>query len=98
MTYVKYLDKNTVSYAPRNLRTSDKTILNFNKNPEIMRQYGFKPLCEADSVVDYDRPFHIEYKDYENEVKEVVVYDALVDDDPAADHSGAATVDTEQAE
>ena len=86
MAYVKYIDEHTVKYAPLNYQTADKTILNFRNSPELVRQYGYKPLEEAEK--DYSRPFHIEFEEFDDVIKEVIVYDPLDDDDPAADNSG----------
>ena len=94
--FVKVIDTRTIKRAPLNLVLPDKTILNFRYNETLMREYGYKPLVEVEK--DYSKLFHIEYEETETEIKEVIVYDPLVDDDPAIDNSSNTDPDPENIE
>lgn len=41
------LENNKLIYAPKNLKIGDKLILNFNKNVELMQQYGYKEVVDV---------------------------------------------------
>ena len=42
-----------LSYPPKNLKLDDgKLILNFNKNEELMRQYGYKDIIDVKPAYD----------------------------------------------
>ena len=40
------LENNKLVYAPRNYNTGANLILNFNKNIDLMKQYGFKEVID----------------------------------------------------
>ena len=69
--YVKYIDETTIEQAPVNLGT----IINFNLNEDLMREYGYKPLVPLGELPETNRMLHIGYEETENTVNEVVVYD-----------------------
>lgn len=46
------LKNNNLTYAQKNFDTGVNLILNFNKNVELMKQYGFKEVI--DNKPDYD--------------------------------------------
>ncbi len=64
--YVK-LDAETgvISYAPKNLGEH----LNFNKNVELMLEYGFKPLVLAEK--EDGKKYSITYKETKTQIKEI---------------------------
>lgn len=53
--YAKLI-KNKLQYAPKNYKTNDVLILNFNKNIELMKKYGFKEVI--DIKPEYDSSTH----------------------------------------
>lgn len=40
------LKNNNLTYAPKNFNTGANLILNFNKNVELMKKYGFKEVID----------------------------------------------------
>lgn len=46
------LENNKLIYAPINLKVGDKLILNFNKNVELMQQYGYKEVVDIKQAYD----------------------------------------------
>ena len=52
---------NTLEVAPQTYTKSDGTVIfNFNKNEELMKSYGFKPVRET--VPPYDKQFERLYQ------------------------------------
>lgn len=51
------LENNKLTYAPKNYDTGENLILNFNKNEELMKKYGFKEVLnikpEYDNCTQY---------------------------------------------
>lgn len=50
------LENEKLIYAPKNYKTPTHLILNFNKNVELMEQYGFKEV--VDTKPTYDNSTH----------------------------------------
>lgn len=74
MKYGK-LEDGKINYAPRNFITEDgQTILNFNSNEELMLEYGFKPIQEADKPY---YPYSISYKETKLVIKEIIIPNIL---------------------
>ena len=46
------LENNKLVYAPRNFNTGENLILNFNKNEELMKKYGFKEVIDDKPIYD----------------------------------------------
>lgn len=44
--YAKLIS-NKLTYAPKNFNTGDNLILNFNKNMNLMKKYGFKEVVDV---------------------------------------------------
>lgn len=55
LNYAKLM-KNKLTYAPRNYNTGENLILNFNRNPILMNEYGFKEV--VDIKPGYDSSTH----------------------------------------
>lgn len=50
------LENNKLTYATKNYNTEENLILNFNKNIELMKQYGFKEVVDIRPI--YDETTH----------------------------------------
>ena len=63
--YAKFIDENTVRYAPRKLITPHLVAFNFNENEELMKKEGYLPLVETNTREDvsdethYARPTYV---------------------------------------
>lgn len=67
-----------VEYAPINYETEDgNLILNFNKNEQLMTQYGYKMVIEQ--IPEYDmnieRIYEKEYIEYEDNI--IIIYEKI---------------------
>lgn len=51
------LENNRLIHAPKNYKTPIYLILNFNKNIELMEQYGFKKVVEVRPEYDYETQY-----------------------------------------
>ena len=70
MDYVKLEDGN-ITKAPLNYITDDgSTIINFNKDPEVMLVYGYKPLIRAEREPGKD--YYVSYEETETEIHEIL--------------------------
>lgn len=69
MKYVKLIN-NEIDFAPKN----KGSILNYDKNVELMLQDGYKPFIEAERPIT-NRFYHIEYEETSEQISEVIVYD-----------------------
>lgn len=69
--FVKYINETTIEQAPTNFGT----IINFNLNEELMREYGYKPLVPLGELPKTNRMFHIGYEETAESVNEVIIYD-----------------------
>ena len=69
MQYVKLIN-NTIEYAPKN----KGSILNYNKDIELMTQDGYKPFYPIERP-ETKRGFHVEYDETDDKISEVLVYD-----------------------
>jgi hypothetical protein len=68
--YVKFISENQITFAPKNYTTDDGTIIfNFNTNPEVMFQYGFKPFIRA--KLEENKTYYFSYKGYDEYVQEI---------------------------
>lgn len=67
--YAKLID-NEIEFAPQN----KGSIINYNTNIDLMIADGYKLYVEAEKPVT-NRKYHIGYKETDNEIQEVIVYD-----------------------
>lgn len=67
------LINNKLEIAPVDYIDKNNTILNFNTDESLMREYGYKPVIEAEKP---SCPYIISYKETENEITEIVTIDA----------------------
>ena len=73
--YAKFIDENTVRFAPRKYQTPYLISFHFNENVELMKQEGFYPIVEVnkpEDVVDethYARPTYRLVEDKQTETK-----------------------------
>lgn len=68
MKYVKLVN-NEIIFAPQN----KGSILNYNRNVELMKADGYKILVEVD-IPKTNREYHIEYNETSDEIQELIVY------------------------
>lgn len=69
--YVKFINKTSVEDAPQNYTTEDgATICNFNLAPEIMLEYGYKPLEIAER--EPEKEYNVTYKELKTKIKEIL--------------------------
>lgn len=71
--YGKLID-NKLSIAPINYIDENTTILNFNLNEDVMKEYGYKPVVEVERP-ETNRMYHIEYSETDNVIIESIVFD-----------------------
>lgn len=71
--YGKLID-NELECAPVNYIDGNNTILNFNTDEQLMKQYGYKPIIEIGKP-ETNRLYHIEYEETIDDIAEVIVYD-----------------------
>lgn len=72
--YVKLKENNTLEFAPTNYTTENGvTIINFTSSPDIMLEYGFKKLVEAEK--DPEHIYIITYKETAKQIKEEIEID-----------------------
>lgn len=71
MNYVKYIDENTIKYAPVNFAG----VSNFNQDTDLMRAHGFKELIET-TRPDDGRVYRFSYVENENTV--LVVWEEIM--------------------
>lgn len=69
--YGKLID-GVLEIAPQNYETDNNTILNFNTDEDLMREYGYKPVIEA---VKPDYPYILSYTEDEDCITEIVTAD-----------------------
>ena len=75
--YAKYISEAQIELAPTNYTLEDGTVIfNFNINPELMLQYGFKPLTEVERP-ETQRRYKITYIETDTTVDET---DTTVDE------------------
>ena len=60
MKYVKFIDSQTIDYPPKVKREADRTIFNYDENPELLLADGYKPLYE-ESTPEISNDYHLEY-------------------------------------
>lgn len=58
--YAKFIDENTVRYAPRKLVTPHLIAFNFNENVELMKQEGYLPVIEDEKTEEMAQGYHLE--------------------------------------
>jgi hypothetical protein len=69
--YVKFIDESSIENAPVNYTTETGcTICNFDKSPEMMLEYGYKPFEEAER--EPGKEYTVKYREYKTKVKEVL--------------------------
>ena len=69
--YAKLI-KDKLNYAPRNYNTGENLILNFNKNIQLMKQYGYKEVI--DIKPNYDNSTHyLSVENYTENDENIVV-------------------------
>lgn len=92
--YAKFIDENTVRYAPRKLVTPHLVAFNFNENVALMRQEGYLPLVETNHQEDvedethYARPTYVLKEAHHTEtVPETIV------DENGEEHQGEKSVE-----
>lgn len=69
--YAKLI-KDKLNYAPRNYNTGENLILNFNKNIQLMNQYGYKEVI--DIKPNYDNSTHyLSVENYTENDENIVV-------------------------
>lgn len=69
--YVKFIDTTVVEDAPVNYITEEgATICNFNLSPEIMLEYGYKPLEIAER--EPGKEYNVTYKELKTKIKEIL--------------------------
>ena len=66
--YGKLID-GALEVAPKNYIDENNTILNFDLNEELMKEYGYKLVIEA---VKPDYPYNLSYEETEDEIIEIV--------------------------
>ena len=69
--YGKLID-GALEVAPKNYTTENNTILNFNLDEDLMREYGYKPVIESEKP---DYPYTVSYEEDENEIREIITPD-----------------------
>lgn len=68
------LENEQLTYAPKNYKTPTHLILNFDKNIELMEQYGFKEVVEVRPDYDYETQYLYEDNYTEDETRIYVNY------------------------
>lgn len=66
MDYVKLTEAGGISYAPKN----KDGYLNFNKDVDLMAEYGYKPLIQAER--EDGKSYSISYKETKKGIQEVL--------------------------
>ena len=69
--YAKYISDTQIEFAPKN----KGAMLNYDTNIEAMTKDGYKPFVPAVPPEPEIRMYHFEYRDSENTVDEIIVYD-----------------------
>lgn len=69
MLYAKMIDDKRYEFAPMNYMG----FLNFNKDENLMKQYGYKPFIKAE-LPDNDRQYRIVYEDLADKIIEKIVF------------------------
>lgn len=66
------LENNKLTYAPKNYKTGEHLIINFNKNETLMKKYGFKEVI--DNKPNYDNSTHyLSVKDYTEDENAITI-------------------------
>lgn len=63
--YAKFIDENTVRFAPRKYQTPYLISFHFNENVELMKQEGFYPIIETNKPEDIQDETHYARPTYE---------------------------------
>ena len=86
MTIYAKLNDGVPKFAPVNYIANGTTYLNFNLDVELMTEYGFKLLIEAEKP---DYPYIVSYEETAEEIREVITRDTEREAAIAAEHQAA---------
>jgi len=70
-TYVKYISESEVNEPPINY----EGIMNYNLDIPRLIQDGYKKLIPVEIPESVNRLLHIEYREYNDNIEEIIVYD-----------------------
>ena len=71
MQYVKLISETQIQYPPTNFITEDgTTIFNFDKNENILKEYGYKELVTVEREA--GRSYKVTYEETDSQVKEIL--------------------------
>lgn len=66
------LENNKLIYVPKDYNTGDYLIINFNKNEELMKQYGFKEVIDIKPEYDNNTQY-LSVKDYTEKEDSIII-------------------------
>lgn len=72
------LENGILKYAPRNFKTKDSLILNFNKNVDLMIKYGYKKVIDIKPSYDVSIQ-RIVSNGYKENVNSIIILYSVVD-------------------